>query len=71
MRKLSIGEKMFLACYNVLLKEVHKAEPISESRFIETSESDDDKNEYRAAYGLMKYDYQDTPRFSDFHIWGY
>ena len=71
MKKLTIGEKMFLACYNILLNKVHKSEPISEARFLETIQTEKGKSEYRAAYGLMRYDYQDTPSFSSFKIWGY
>ena len=71
MRKLTIGEKMFLACYNVLLKEVHKHKPVSEKRFIELSNTYEDREEIKSAYGLMRYDHENTPRFSDFRIWGY
>ena len=71
MRKLTIGEKMFLACYNILLMQSHKAGPITEQRFIESTEESKDREEYRQAYNLMRYDYQDTPSFPSFRIWGY
>lgn len=75
MRKLSIGEKMFLACYNVLLKEVYKVSvPVSEKTFLEALSGNEEmgaKELYRKCYTDMRFDHENTPRFSDFRIWGY
>jgi hypothetical protein len=75
MRKLSIGEKMFLACYNLLLKEVHKVScPVSENALLESFSGDDEngvKELYRKRYEDMREEQQDTPSLSSFRIWGY
>ena len=75
MRKLSIGEKMFLACYNLLLKEVHKVSvPVSEETFLKALSGNEEmgtKELYRKCYTDMRFDHENTPRFSDFRIWGY
>ena len=75
MRKLSIGEKMFLACYNVLLKEVHKVSvPVSEETFLGALSGNEEmasKELYRKCYTDMRFDHENTPRFCDFAIWGY
>ena len=75
MRKLSIGEKMFLACYNVLLKEVHKVSvPVSEETFLGALSGNEEmgaKELYRKCYDDMREEQQDTPSFSSFRIWGY
>lgn len=76
MRKLSIGEKMFLACYNLLLAQVHKVSmPISESSFL-AGISGCDENGTKDLYRKCYYDMQvevngHTPSFSSFRIWGY
>ena len=76
MRKLSIGEKMFLACYNLLLKEVHKVNvPVSEKTFLEALSGSDEmgaKELYRKCYYDMQVEADGhTPSFSSFRIWGY
>ena len=76
MRKLSIGEKMFLACYNLLLKEVHKVSvPVSEETFLKAisgNEEMETKDLYRKCYYDMQVEADGhTPAFSSFRIWGY
>jgi hypothetical protein len=70
MRKLTIGEKAFLACYNVLCLEIHKI-TVSEQAFSINLESFEERELWRKCYNDMKEKFPDVPKFSDFKIWGY